>query len=592
MLLLLADSLLLIFVTLMMGILTRRGLEKLFSTVVHTDLLGLFILGLISSGIYFECVSFFLPVNFYCLFVLLAAAIFIFVGFRKQVGQIREKIRGSIKTLLSPMNMTITLCMACTLVFFWIMPPANGDSAGYHYSSILWYETYKLVPGLGNIQGRLADNPAAFIVQSAYSFTKLTGQSLYPLNGVLVSLFLGWLLLRFLRARNWLEGLVHGVIIFLFYRILLMNISSPSPDTLTDICIAYTMLWLFGLLQSGQIRSTTTLIPALIILYALTAKLYGFMMLATLPFLFFLLPPEERKPGLWLKMAALGLAIYIPWIARNYVMSGYLVFPVAFLGLFHPDWQVPVNMAHYYTTITRHTMDVVIPAGSWSIPELFNKPLPAKVADSFRAGNANFLILLASLISPCYWLLQAGKRKRTSPVLVAGWLLAYLFVGIWILITPLYRFIGVYVVMPVLFPFLAIFAGESPRTGRAFFLLATAVFILSVPHYVHRIFAKSTTYHFTLADCWLYPLKDIRYSVNNNKSDFPYTTMRSGVKLYLEDSTHECLNTDLPCRLFYTGDIQMRGGRIEEGFKTVKDETLPVYPYIPGGIIHSQRRGR
>jgi len=42
-----------------------------------------------------------------------------------------------------------------------------------------------------------------------YSFTGLTGQAIYPLNGVLIGLFLFWVLARILRHRHSLTGLVY-----------------------------------------------------------------------------------------------------------------------------------------------------------------------------------------------------------------------------------------------------------------------------------------------------------------------------------------------------------------------------------------------
>jgi len=43
---------------------------------------------------------------------------------------------------------------------------------------------------------------------------------------------------------------------------------------------------------------------------------------------------------LWLQIG-LGLVILTPWVARNIILSGYLVYPVPQIDLFSVDWKLP-----------------------------------------------------------------------------------------------------------------------------------------------------------------------------------------------------------------------------------------------------------
>src|SRR5882762_307191 len=176
------DALLLILITTSLGILLQNGLEKVFHVRIQSDLLGVFLTGLVGSTIYFNILSFWLPVNYLSLIPLAVGSLLIFWRNKEKYRQISLSIRQQLNRLLSRPYLLFTGCLLIMLFCFCVVPCINTDSKGYHYQSILWFEKFKVVPGLANVHGRYAFNPAAFIIQSAYSFTGLTGQSIYPLN--------------------------------------------------------------------------------------------------------------------------------------------------------------------------------------------------------------------------------------------------------------------------------------------------------------------------------------------------------------------------------------------------------------------------
>ena len=140
-------------------------------------------------------------------------------------------------------------------------------------------------PGLAISHSRTAFNPAAFLISAAYSLTGLTGQSIYPLNGVITSLFLLWILARVLRNKNSWTGLVYLLLLILLFRPLLAYMSSPSSDPLVLICIAYPLIRLFELLRSGNsVTLTAVIVPLLVILYAPLAKLSAYPVLPVMAF--------------------------------------------------------------------------------------------------------------------------------------------------------------------------------------------------------------------------------------------------------------------------------------------------------------------
>ncbi len=585
MLLLLADSLLLIFLTLSLGILTLNILDRLFRVTIQSDLLGTFLAGLIPSTIYFNIISFWLPVNYLSLIPLALISLLVFRQHKERFRQEALSIREQLNRILQPSNWVFTGGLLVLLLYFSILPGINADSKGYHYLSILWYEKYKVIPGLANVHGRYAFNPAAFIIQSAYSFTGLTGQSIYPLNGVLIGLFLFWLLQRVLKYKHTPAGMVWFLLLAIPCKTLLENISSPSSDPLVLICLYYTLIRFFELLLQKEITLSNIAVPSLIALYAPIAKLSAFPILLALLYILFLLPSTEKKMPLLLKTLPILLLLYLPWLGRNIILSGYLVYPFYYLDFFHPDWKVPrdVLMVDYfqinywpkgvdYDRILDYTQ------GHLSAPSLRKWFLPW-IADSFKDNHLNIPLLLLALASPITWaLLYIRKIKPGIPLFIFV-LIVYAGIWIWLNSSPDFRFGMVFISLSIVFPLLLLTLNKEWVDWRVALNPLPALLIGFTCFFLYKGYNEPSNYPFTLKDCWLFPLKDPIRQVQNNKADFPYKVLHSGVKLYLSDSTHHCLNADLPCMSWKYGEIEMRSAYMEDGFKNTKDDIRKTNPF-------------
>lgn len=207
--------------------LTCNILSRLCNKKVVTGLPGIFLCGLIFSAVYFQLLSFVTPVNYLTL-IPLAGLSSVTLYRNKQYKIVTSPIITNIAVFTKGSAAILTTALLLLWLIYWVAPPLNGDSGSYHYLAILWYEKFKAVPGLANVHGRLAFNPASFIIDAAYSFTGLLGQSIYPLNGVIILLFFTWLLARALKSSYWLEKIIYLLMLPAFCRVLLDDISSPS----------------------------------------------------------------------------------------------------------------------------------------------------------------------------------------------------------------------------------------------------------------------------------------------------------------------------------------------------------------------------
>ncbi len=108
--------------------------------------------------------------------------------------------------------------------------------------------------------------------------------------------------------------------------------------------------------------------------------------------------------------------------------------------------------------------------------------------------------------------------------------------------------------------------GIDGRPPFAFRRIISLLFLLSTAYYLngaygaYRHYAANKQQELTWKDGWIVPLKDIYYNTRDSKDSIPYKTLNTGIKLYLSDTKHLCINAGLICTNY--GDslaIEMRG---------------------------------
>ncbi len=223
------------------------------------------------------------------------------------------------------------------------------DTKLYHAQNIQWIQKYAVVPGLAGFQPQFGFNNMFFPVTALFTidlpaFYQDKTLLLYPFNGiVIIVLFLK--ILSFLRnalqEKDWwrafLYGIVFGCCLVFFPR----GLNSPAPDYICAALIIYTFLVLEKyafklsncqvLFFSGLIITTIT--------FKLSALLLGLLLLPLLSTNY-----SFKKTS---AIAGLAILIGLPFLIRNYYLSGYLIFPFPLIDLFTPEWKIPHNVVVY-----------------------------------------------------------------------------------------------------------------------------------------------------------------------------------------------------------------------------------------------------
>jgi len=585
MLLLTLDAILLLLITLCQGVLCKKLLEKLFGTPIETGVLGLFLAGLVFSTVYFSLVSFWWPANYICLLPLVAAQLLFFVFNKGAFRQLAELLRQRAAFIFSGQGFWPSVCLLLLLFFYLVKPPGNPDSVGYHYLSILWYEKFRVVPGLANLHGRYAFNPAAFILQAPYSFTDVTGRSAYPLNSVLTGLFLYWLLARVLLHLRSGIGLAYFILLLILGRETLGNMSAPSSDLLVLVCVVYPVLRFFELLRAGDTTLRRLLLPILVIVYAPIAKLSAFPLVLVLVFMLYRLHSGGGKIQLAGKLFLTALLIYLPWLGRNIILSGWLVYPFPFADWFAVDWKAPkeVLLLDYYFAKYAPIVGPDLNTAFHNKSMLaFSTWFPLWFSRLLSIAPVIFFIVLLALCSPLTWLLTCFKRRPAVATAVLYWLV-YAMLWAWVLSSPDARFGMGFLSLAIALPLLGA-GGSAPKIPAWLLPLLFGGFTVYYLYADYRFFKKDRQRRTTLSPAndkspWIYPLQHPLY-MSRPAGERPYTLLNNGIKLYRATPAQPCNETCLPCMNWPYGDVEMRGNTLSEGFRNTRNDVRKAFPFI------------
>ena len=233
---------------------------------------------------------------------------------------------------------------------------ANYDDALYRIQSMLWAKSYPIVPGLGNVHGRLAFNSTYYLYAAMLDAGEWTGRALHLASGLLAAVLMAY-------AVRSLAALFAGHdgerAYRLYYALLLapvlVEVSGGSIATLSPslpvFVLAVVMLGqLLGFLaRAGEMEPAEG--QFWLVWFALMACAgvvveRSFAVLGIGIFAVALGVELARRPAPREMVAILGwscaavLLLVAPWMARGIILSGYPVYPNTF-GAVNVPWRVP-----------------------------------------------------------------------------------------------------------------------------------------------------------------------------------------------------------------------------------------------------------
>jgi hypothetical protein len=437
----------------------------------------------------------------------------------------------------------------------------NWDTGLYHAQAILWIETYPAVPGLANLLNQLGFNSAWLMTSAIFSFSFLGSITFHVMDGFLLLLALGVFLRkvnRLLRGEITASNIAALGLIFLGRRLLTWEVSSPGTDLPATV-----LLWVLLLLGLEELESSEMdlfRISSLFILvcFTTTIKLSSVPILLLLVILIIWRKIWKQKKYLIFMVSGCA-TLYLPWLARNIILTGYLVFPFAAIDLFRFDWKVPekvvVDTADWIRSWAR------FPQGDKDV--ILKMTLSEWLPPWFRQqADIDRLILLSAfggmVLHGIGLLVEFLSRNRSKDFLRTIVITMVAFAGglFWLLQAPAirfgYGFLGFLVVFPASLGGAKIVRMIPSRIGS----WAIGLFVLVLIAYqVPNLYASRPILAEYLLEPEPYPAPS--YS----------SVQAKGFILQSPDANFQCWDIPLPCAPWYDGSIELRGNDLGDGFR-------------------------
>lgn len=511
-----------------------------------------FFAGLILTTLYSGWLSIILPINDYIRIgypiLILALAIFQFRSLAKAMRFWWNEWRK----LNTPFWLVALYGVAVVMLASYMS--ARGiqvyDAGLYHIQNIEWIQQYSVVPGLGNLHSRFALNSMVFPLQAIFEFTA-NGQLAYPLWGAVLIVVAGRLLFEIDRAgydKQWGRAVFYSFLASIIIAMHSNHFGSPSTDVIGNLCVVYLAAFIVVHPRDYLAKGFESWVLVALLLLLPTFKLSNSMMIV------FLVPLlQQFNVQKILAISTLIILIISPFIIRNYFLSGYLLFPLASVDIFSPDWKIPKHTVEM-------TREVIL---SWAILPRVDAQVVQEMSiikwmpqwfGSYSIIH-RFLLLL-NLISALIWLIAVLLRKQRALLLVhAATLLNVLF---WFFSAPDMRLaLGLLVF----------------NAGLAFLYLRNlkvySAISLKFKHILVILPLLSWTYlnRFELVES----ISDSRYLLTPISGFSPPELHKNNDPFihYQPVDDDRCYDATLPCTPEKCDHLEMRGQTLGDGYRVV-----------------------
>ncbi len=397
---------------------------------------------------------FFRKIDLLSLGVLVLAAVLGWVLARQRVSAYFASLDKKAAVVLGLIGLAPAVMIANHVMF----STPHTDFGLYHLQTVTWINTYAIVPGLGNLHHRLAFNNSNFLLAAAFNTGFLSGQAYYLVNTVLayVAILLGGSgLYQVVRSR---EGLLnHNLYYTLMLPFVIWQTSTAylvgySPDfpifTLQFV-LGGELLRLFELEPEFEAFQRQCLAIVLLVAVGLTVKLSfaGFGALVLLAVLILWIVRFKFSPcrdGRYMLGWVGLLAVWgIPWLVRNLILSGYLLFPSTFISFPFP-WTMPdylsAPVAGVISSWARTRSATIVYTGDWSWFLNWSRNFVYEVKQDFLLSLVLILAEAALFFVFRKKIASEAKRAAAGPLVLAG--ISLVGVIYWFILAPDYRFSG------------------------------------------------------------------------------------------------------------------------------------------------------
>ncbi len=425
------------------------------------------------------------------------------------------------------------------------------DHGLYHLQTVKWFNQFAIVPGLGNLQHRLAFNSSQYLYAAFINSSIFAGYAYYVANVILVYT----LLLQSLQAfRVWLQGgSMQAVVVYrvVLIPVILWHVSTePLAGYSADLGVFVLQAVLFAkLLQwmniSSDDKDRKTLFSQILILAVtgVTIKLsFGVYAAVAIVMALVYLWRQPNKLYFFKQQIPVGLVAFsawiVPWLIRNVVLSGYLLYPNSKIR-----FNLPWTMPGYLADNLQYIIGIWAKTNSDSMAYTADFPWFLKWIKSqhveIRFTVFFAIALLAGLILISFLKRYNRLAWKEYPVLLVGISLTVLF---WFFSAPAFRFSGAIIWLWVLTVILMVWKWISKNFSDTFAWQATIITLI----FLFILLPTNLSRNMSLSRFVIVPPEQVLDQQKLSGEPTEVRTTNSGLKINIAPD-EACWDLPLPC---------------------------------------------
>lgn len=423
------------FLCFMTGVLLEKGIAYLLKRSWKFKCIDFLVVGIVGITIYASFFSLFYKLGMVAHLILVIVTVIAAVKHRKTAVELFHKCKKKIFTW----EVFFYLCIILLIAFFTSRGNFHTDTNIYHAQNIRLYEEYGIIKGMANLQLHYGYNSLYLAFVSILSLSWLLPWSLHTTTGFIEMILC---IYAFSHLKNFKKHKFHledaGCIGILGYT--LINITgsmSPATDYPTMFLSIYMIaVWLRAIEKRSHYDVYGLL--SLFGVFLGTMKLSAIAMVTVVLYpAYYLLRNKEWKKIIYFLIS--GIMIILPYLLRNIILSGWLVYPFEKIDLFHVEWKVPLEYllkdANQIKVWGRCLFDVNmidLPIKEWFPIWIENQE---RYALMFMVSCVFGGIL--AVFNLCYKLLTPKQVRIELVVLYIG---IFVSVGMWFFMAPFIRY--------------------------------------------------------------------------------------------------------------------------------------------------------
>ena len=427
-------------VCLLLGMVMHKVLKRMIPELPSFSITGLVMTGMVSITVYTEFFSIFYKIGIVAHLLMLLAAVISGFFCRKEIADLMRNMRS----ILISWEGFFYICLLLLISFYTSRGAFHTDTNIYHAANIRLYEEYGLIKGMANLQLHYGYNSAYLAFASIFSLRWLLPFSLHTTTGFVAAVLCIYAchhLKTFKEHRRHLMDA--GCFAILIYAVVNLTGSiSPATDYPTMFFSLYIITAWLSVIERQQnqdissVHAFSLLSVAAVFVATMKLSAGALVVMVIYPAVCLVRKKKWKEIVLYILM---GILVLAPYLIRNVLISGWLIYPFESIDLFRVPWKVPLDYllvdSYQIKVWGRCLYDVTkidMPIREW-LPIWWNE----------QERYAQYLIfanIFGFFLISCNMLLNLLKKIETEESLLCLYFGMIAALAVWFSLAPFIRY--------------------------------------------------------------------------------------------------------------------------------------------------------